>query len=305
LQPFYFKGRDWEVKPCDEHRANILLYLDNELRGKELEDFRAHILVCEECRSQLEEEQALSDLLHRSRPLYAAPETVRNRVSTVMLKEGTSSAEDILEFPRKSAWSDWSQTIRNFLFRAPAWRALAAAVPVIVLCLIFVPAIVHQARAASYVDAALAAHQSYVKGSLPLEFQSDSPEAVTAWLAGKLPFHFQLPTSQQRGDGKPSYRLTGARLVSYKNSRIALVSYEMNAEKITLLVASNESAAAAGGDIVRSNGLVFHYHNKSGYRVITWMNEGRTYALVSSLPGSAGQPCLVCHQNMADQNKFN
>jgi mycothiol system anti-sigma-R factor len=298
------------VKPCDEHRGNILLYLDNELRGQELEHFRAHILDCAECRRQLEGEQALSNLLHRSRPLYSAPETIRSRVSAVLLQERKVSA-DAPKVRRKGLWADFSRMLGNPLFQTPAWRALAVAAPVIILFLIFVPVFVHQARASSYVEAALTAHRSYLNGSLPLEIQSDSPEDVTAWLADKVPFHFQLPASQGRGDGKPAYRLTGARIVNYRSNPIALVSYAMNSdeqnadrEKITLLVASSSSAIAAGGEVVRSNGLVFHYHSKSGFRVITWMNEGRTYALVSSLPGNARQSCLVCHQNMADQSSF-
>jgi hypothetical protein len=38
--------------------------------------------------------------------------------------------------------------------------------------------------------------------------------------------------------------------------------------------------------------------------VITWSTHGITYALVSSIHGSAQHSCLVCHQNIADQSVF-
>jgi hypothetical protein len=60
----------------------------------------------------------------------------------------------------------------------------------------------------------------------------------------------------------------------------------------------------AGGNEVHFGNLTFHYHNESGFRVITWTNHGLAYALVSSVSGPAGASCLVCHQNMADRSNF-
>ena len=120
------------------------------------------------------------------------------------------------------------------------------------------------------------------------------------WFADKTPFHFRLPASQPALHGTPAYRLTGARMVSYKGSPMALVAYETPTEKISLLVASSKSAIAAGGDEVRSGNLTFHYRRGETFEVITWSNHGLTYALVSSLPGSAQHSCLVCHQNIKD-----
>ena len=59
---------------CDESYSNILLYLGDELSGQEFEDFRVHLRECPDCRTRLEEEEALSRRLHNSRPLYSASE---------------------------------------------------------------------------------------------------------------------------------------------------------------------------------------------------------------------------------------
>jgi hypothetical protein len=183
-------------------------------------------------------------------------------------------------------------------------RALVSIALVILLAIALVPTIAWHVRAATYVDTALTTHRSYLDGKLPLEVQSDSPEIVTAWFAGKVPFDFRLPTSQSSPNGQAAYRQVGARLVSYRGSYAALVTYAMRKEQISLLVASDKSAPAWGGEEVRSGGLIFHYQTKAGFNVITWSTHGLTYALVSSLHSSASHSCLVCHQNMADKNEF-
>jgi mycothiol system anti-sigma-R factor len=68
------------MKGCDSYGMNIQLYLDKELIGQDLEEFHAHLEECPSCRTELEEEEALSGLLHRSRPLYSAPDALRRRI---------------------------------------------------------------------------------------------------------------------------------------------------------------------------------------------------------------------------------
>jgi anti-sigma factor RsiW len=184
------------------------------------------------------------------------------------------------------------------------WKPLAAMTLVVVASFVFIPVAVERVRAMAYVDAATEIHRSYLDGALPLQCRSHSPEVVTAWFAGKTPFHFQLPAPQSVPNGKAVYWLTGARLVSYKGSPAALVAYETPSEKISLLIASSTSAIVAGGEEVRSGGLTFHYRSGANSEVITWNNHGLAYALVSPLTGSPQHSCLVCHQNMADQNLF-
>ena len=65
---------------CGDCSNNLRRYLDKELCGQELLQFRAHLKQCEACRRELEAEEELSRLLHRSRPLYSAPNSLRDRV---------------------------------------------------------------------------------------------------------------------------------------------------------------------------------------------------------------------------------
>jgi hypothetical protein len=164
--------------------------------------------------------------------------------------------------------------------------------------------VVRNVQAESYVETAVETHRSYLVGRLPSGLQTTSPEAVTSWFAGKLPFDFRIPAADSVLQKNPAYQLTGAALVNYKGKPAALVTYEAQNDKISLLAASNASAVVAGGNEVHFGNLTFHYHNESGFRVITWTNHALSYALVSSVSGPARASCLVCHQNMADGGSF-
>lgn len=65
---------------CDENNANIQLYVDNELTGDALEAFQAHLETCPDCQKEVEAAKELLKMLHRSRPLYSAPDLLRDRI---------------------------------------------------------------------------------------------------------------------------------------------------------------------------------------------------------------------------------
>jgi anti-sigma factor RsiW len=281
----------------------VPLFLDDELRGPEAEDFRKHIASCAVCRQLLAEEQALSQLLHRTRPLYQAPEALRANVSRIL----SSEVQPDLRTPeplRRRILRILASPLRGFAEPALRWKQLAAVGLPTILAFLFLPAIVQRVRANAFVEMAAETHRSYLKGNLPMELHTSSSADVTAFFAGKVPFHFQLPESQQTASGQQIYRLAGSRLVNFRGTHAALTTYEMKEQKISLLVVSDKSARAQGGDEVQSGRLTFHDHTVGGFKVITWSNHGLTYALVSSLPGSARQSCLVCHQSMADHLNF-
>ena len=277
------------MKGCDAYGTSIQFYLDKELSTEDQEDFRLHLEGCEACRTELAAEEELSGLLHQTRPLYAAPDSLRERVIR-------AAAGPVPSAPTYSV-----ARIRSRTFH---WPAAIAATILAVVGLLAGRGILLQSRANGYIETAIAAHRGFLSGSLPLEVQSESPSVVTAWFADKVPFTFRLPTPQETMGHEQIYRLTGGRLVNYKGAHAALVAYQMQQQKISLLVASSKSAVVAGGEEVPSGGIVFHYRKQANFNVITWSTHGLTYALVSSLPGTGRQSCMVCHQDMANGGRF-
>jgi anti-sigma factor RsiW len=289
------------MSPCEQYSIRILNYLDGRLQGQELDDFRAHVNGCSSCRAKIEEQQSLSQLLRRARPLYSAPPALRAGVA-LAVEQHTATKRTRENLYERLLWvveSPLADPARRFA----RLRLAAATLAVAAVLLAFVPNAVREVRATSYVDAAVAAHRSYLDGHLGLGLHSSSPQLVTAWFANKVPFQFRLPNSATPST-QPVYHLTGAGLLSYRGRPTAFVTYERQNEKVSLLVASSESAIVAGGDEVRSDRLIFHYRTDQGFKVVTWNNHGLSYALVSSVSGSARESCMVCHQSMADQQKF-
>ena len=280
--------------------VRILRYLDNDLKGRELEDFRAHINSCAACRVQLEAEKALSRILQRTRPLHSAPTALRARVAAAAIQH--SAPTPTAEVPYRRAFQSLTGRLLVAGQRVLSLRVLAPALLVLAVCLAFVPSIVDHVHAASYTQAAVEYHRSYLSGHLRLGLQSSSPQAVTAWIANKVPFDFRLPAAEPAPGNQPAFKLTGAALVSYKGNPAALVTYERLNGQISLLVTSTKSAVVAGGEKIQFGKLTFHYRMDAGYRVITWSNHGLAYALVSSVFGPPKASCLVCHQNMADRD---
>lgn len=277
---------------CNENNTNIPLYLDDELIGKEAVEFREHLKICGDCARRLEEGQRLSRLLHRGRPLYAAPPDLLVRVGAIV-KPTTLS-------PHAPLWHQTGAAVPSSRIMdrsATRWLALAAML-LIVLCASLWRSAMHRVGTTDYIEAAVATHRGYLNGELPLEIRSQSPADVIAWFSGKLPFHLQLPSLQVPGDKTSAYHLSGARLVNYRGTYAALVSYQLLRSTISLVVTSSNLAIATGCDQVHSGGLTFHYCVQSGFNVVTWTNHGLTYALVSSQHGSAQQSCLVCHRDV-------
>jgi hypothetical protein len=289
------------MSSCDEYAIKTLRYLDEDLEGQELEDFLSHLDSCAWCREQLEAEKELSATLHQSRPLYSAPVALRDRVAAVIRNPRSSRDQ-------ASNYEPASRNLRERLSRGiqslSSWRILVPAALAIALCLAVVPNIERRVQAASYIGTAVASHRSYLNGDLRPELESGSPEEVTAWFAGKVPFDFRLPAAESAPETNHTYWLTGATVVNFKGSPAALITYERQNDKISLLVDSSKSAIVGGGDEVRFGNLTFHYRDDSGFRVITWTSHGLSYALVSSVFGPARASCLVCHQNMADSSNF-
>jgi anti-sigma factor RsiW len=284
---------------CGDYTVELMLYLDNELHGEKLMKLLAHLKSCADCKASLDEQLALSASLQQVRPLYPAPAELRERVARFSGPQSQTTARRI--------YQDIARTFKVSLPNAliPRWQVLLPAVLGMMLCFLLLSSQMREVRASEYVSAALSAHHDYLSGQLPLQIRTDSPAAVTGWLAGKVSFPLRLPDSEGQADSKPTYRLLGASVVDYNGSQAGLVTYEVpQRDSISLLVASSKYAVVAGGVEVRSGGLVFHHRIEQGFQVITWSNHGLAYALVSRATGSANGSCLICHQSMPDRDRF-
>jgi len=182
------------MKSCDDLNVDLLRYLDNDLSDQEFKYLRAHLDICVNCQDRLERERALSRFLHASRPLYSAPAELRIQVLAAIERNSARY---------RSRWGWWRRASPLVLH----WKMQVSASLAVALCLMAVPHVVQNLRAASYVEAALTNHNRYLHGELSPGIRTKSPEAVTAWFADKLPFQFRLPSSEGGAPGEPHLRI--------------------------------------------------------------------------------------------------
>lgn len=277
---------------CSEIRGRLNLYLDDELRGDERVDFENHLRDCQSCRSLAQAEQRFLDSVRTSKPLYVASPELIDRVRSVLNSAPMVSVD---------AWQQRRSSKRS---RIIATIAAAA------LLLLLLPILIWRARdrvpsssgASSFALMAAETHLRHLRGQLPLEMMSTEPREVSEWFVNKVDFRVKIPNYQEAPGLEKLYTMEGARLVAYKNDYAAYVAYQMNDHPISLVITSDSVAQTSGGEEIQAKGLIFHYNAIQGLKVLTWSDGGLTYALVSDLEERGQKSCVVCHQDIKEQD---
>ena len=292
------------MKRCEEMRAQIAIYLDDEIKGDELAEFEAHLNICAACRRACEDERNFLALVRASRPLYAAPPELRARVEQTLSNTPAPYAAPP-ELRQRVERSIWRATATAYQVNSARRAILLAACAAFVLILIWIVAVRKDEAAPRPSEFALMAvdtHQRYLRNQLPLDIVTTSPEQISAWFKRQVSFNLELPSYQEASGQEKLYSVEGARLVLFNNNSAAYVAYQMRQRHISLVVTSNSVAVPSGGEEIKSKDITFHYDSIDGYKVMTWSDRGLTYALVSDLEKRGQESCVVCHAGAKDRD---
>ncbi|HEV8430513.1 MAG TPA: zf-HC2 domain-containing protein [Pyrinomonadaceae bacterium] len=272
------------MSKCDDIRGRLTLYLDDELQGTDRATVEAHLSECESCAAIFARELNFLNTVRNSAPLHVAPPELRGKVQQILEQNR----------PRRSS---------RF-----GWMVAAAAVLLVLLLPVIVWRIVKQkdkpevGPACSFALLAAETHLRHMRGQLPLEVNSATPEEISTWFVNKVNFSVKLPNYQESSGQERLYHLEGARLVGFQNDYAAYVAYQMKERPISLVITSASLVEPTGGEEIAAGGLKFHYNAIDGLKVLTWSDRGLTYALVSDLEERGQQSCIVCHQGTKDQD---
>jgi anti-sigma factor RsiW len=292
---------------CNDIRARLALYLDDELEGGERASFESHLHNCERCNSVVNAERAFVDAVRLASPLYLASDSLRARVTQVI-----NEAPPVVVAPpslRQRIQANLAQFSTTHHAPAVNWSSVVIAAFVILVLPVAIWMIISYGKAgpaaagpSTFALMAADTHLRHTRGQLPLEIVSSGPEQISTWFANKVSFSVKLPNYQDSSGQEKLYRLEGARLVGYKDDYAAYVAYQMRTRPISLVITSTAIAQPAGGEQIQAKGLTFHYDAIQGLKVITWSDRGLTYALVSDLDERGQESCVVCHQGAKDQD---
>jgi hypothetical protein len=112
------------MKKCVRNHTVVLRFLSGDLSLRERAAFLFHLGCCPDCRATLEQEQALSSMLRRARPLYTASPALR--------EQGTALVEQ-----RLGSHSFRTRLLALVAQTAPLWRLLPIPAAIIVVVLLF------------------------------------------------------------------------------------------------------------------------------------------------------------------------
>lgn len=273
---------------CMDYRLQIQLYLDHELSSEDQNEFLAHVETCATCRQELNEAKELVDSVRRARPQITAPAALRERV-VQLAAEAERKQNNVLPvatMPRRKAP------------HRPQWRpmALAAALCVVVGLPLLLNWVHRQTGAEHFVATAIAARRAVMSSELPLDVRSDSPQVVSAWFAGRVPFAFRMPNAGIASETRAKYKLVGGRLMDFGGQHAALLVYQMPGDTITLLMASDQLAGTLGRDVRYSGGIALHSSNRDQMHIVTWDNQKVIYAMIYAHTAAQAGQCSNCHE---------
>lgn len=259
---------------CGEAKSWIALYVDGELAAGEMEALESHLAECRRCYDHYAVLRNVSDNVRSAAPIYEAPPESEIRVRAMIRS------------------SSRAMVVRRCIGIAAVAAALLAVVTF------------RSARPDRFPEFAVGSHIRYSNGSAPLDVTSSEPDAVSKWLAPRLPFHLKLPEYVNDPSSEKKYSLAGARLLQYGDADVAYLAYSMNQRPISLLVASASKVTPSGGQTFRTGGIDFHFSSDRGLRLIAWRDRGLSYALVSDLNVTGAESCVICHGSSAERKKI-
>jgi anti-sigma factor (TIGR02949 family) len=277
------------MSDCANRSSQIQLYLDNELTGSDLEEFLAHLEHCESCQREMKEAEAFSRRLMQARPFAVAPAALRERIANLAATQAALEPEMPLH----------ESIVRVASFRKKVMRyslALAAMLFLVAGGLLTVSHLRVESNADRFVATAIDSHRALSEAALPLDVQSESPSVLSAWFSQRVSFPFRMPDAGIASRDLAKYQLCGGRLVTFGGERAAVLVFRLSHDLITVLITPDRHARAIGGNVTYSDGIKFHSLDRDRMHVVTWENKNLTYALTSTLTGSAARPCSTCHE---------
>ncbi|HEX4167450.1 MAG TPA: zf-HC2 domain-containing protein [Bryobacteraceae bacterium] len=279
---------------CEECISRIDLFLDDELREDELDIFNRHLNDCKSCREKVAHRRRFFEEIRAARPAHVASPELRAKVVALMPSVSRGHTESIKPKERARSWF-------SLLGTGPMPALVACGLTIVGAVLLWRFSL-KEIRSTAFVDMAEKTYRQQLSGRLPLEIKTSSPPEMSTWFTDKVQFHFRLPNYQEGSGQDQRYKLSGGRLVTFKEDSAAYISYSMKAQLIGLLIVSASNSVASGGEETKSKGLTFHMHRRRGLQVVTWSVHNLTYALVSDVNLPSSQSCAVCHPRAKDRD---
>lgn len=245
---------------CEDFEPFIDAYIDEEFGERERADMEAHLRICNECRQRVQTQLQFKQKLRVHLCVEKAPESLKTRVI-----EGLQCLET--EDCQRAA--NWPSMVRVGWVVGPlaAMVALAIVLPEFTV-----------APAASSQVAVIDHTVDWHRGNFPLEVTTANPQEAQEWFEGKVEFSVRLP---QFADNRVN--LLGGRIAHIEDRRAALLLYEVDGEKLSVILFDGNGLKVPRETLRRIHDRDVVWLNQRGHGVAVVQDSGVTYAMTSDL----------------------
>lgn len=247
---------------CQPTRDALSAYIDGELPPVDAAAISDHLTSCAQCSTEYHTMLETVALVRSQLTRYSAPDVLRARIRSSLVKTPPSSQADAGDVGRP--------TIRF----APQtrWSRVAAVAAMIIVAVALGSGLTLLVSGRGRADPTIAAQilSSHVRSLIPdhlTDIRSSDQHNVKPWFNGRLDYSPSVPRFEEQG-----YPLVGGR-VDYIGSRsVAVVVYGRRQHLINVY-----SWPAAGGDEAVSSAV------SNGYTMLHWRTGGIQQWVVSDL----------------------
>ena len=277
---------------CTDMQLTIQLFVDGELACAEVEEMLRHVATCPDCAQCLEEAKNLSQKVRAAKAPFPAPEMLRQRLQERIASREQKVAPKLKLVATISTWRRWPLA------------AIAAMLLLTITSVLFFRMGRREDQAELMMHTAVMAHRELQQNQIPLDILSNSPQEVSEWFGKRVSFPFHMADTGIASDDRAKYKLVGGRLMSVRGEHVALLSFRLSNELVSLLIGSGEFAIDEGGTAIESNGVILHSRDRDALHIVSWKNRGLSYVLVFRTAPSNKGKCERCHEaaHMSNSN---
>lgn len=243
---------------CADFEPFIDAYIDEEFGERDRAEMEAHLGHCPHCRARVSEQLVFKEQLRSHICLEKAPEALKDRVFCQL-------AEVEFDCEKKS-----SHLVRVGWIAGPLAAMVALA--------IVLPAEFTVAPAASSQMPVVDETVEWHRGNYPLEVTTADPLEAQEWFSDKVDFSVRLP---QFSDVRVN--LLGGRIANVENRRAALLLYEVDGAKLSVILFDGDGLKVPREKVRRVEDRDIVWMNQKGYGVALVQDSGVTYAMTSDL----------------------